>query len=305
MESLGLKNELTSCQELQTIRDVMRWAVSQFHQHQLVYAHGVDDVFSEAIWLVLGVLHLPLDTDQSWWESRLTEGEKRALHEALQQRMITRKPTAYILQEAWFMGLRFYVDERVLVPRSPTAELIEAQFSPWIEADKVTRILDLCCGSACIGIACAYAFPQAEIDLVDISRDALDVAEYNVKQHQLEKQVNIIQSDLFKALKKQRYDIIVSNPPYVDAEDMATLSAEHRHEPRLGLEAGGQGLDVVHRILRQASQYMHPEAILIVEVGNSAVALNHAYPHLAITWLDFENGGDGVFLLSQEQLTSL
>jgi len=288
--------------ELRTARDCMRWASSQFYQYDLVFAHGVDNAFDEAIYLILGALALPPDTPESWWDCRLTQTEKNRILSLLIQRIEKRKPTAYLLKEGWFAGLRFFIDERVLVPRSPIAELIETQFSPWIEAKKVGYILDLCTGSGCIGIASAYAFPDAEVDLLDVSNSALDVAKINIEQHGLKKRVHPILSDLFSALKTQCYDIIVSNPPYVDASDMNVLSKEHQHEPALGLQAGEDGLDLVRVILKEAGQYLSPQGILIVEVGNSEKAVAQTWSKVPFFWLEFERGGQGVFLLTKQDL---
>ena len=219
----------------------------------------------------------------------------------MQRRIDDRVPLAYLLGEAWFMGLPFHVDERVLVPRSPLGELIQGGLQPWLGNKPVGRILDLCTGSGCIGIAAASVFEDAEVDLADISTDALDVAAVNIDYHEVGDRVSTVRSDVFDGLEG-RYDVILSNPPYVDADDIADMPAEYGHEPELGLAAGGDGLDIAHRILARAADYLNPGGLLIVEVGNSWVALQEAYPDIPFTWLEFENGGDGVFLLTAEDL---
>lgn len=292
--------------ELRTIKDYVRWGASHFAANQLSFTHGMASPFDEAAYLVLHTLHLPVDTPDLYFDARLTATERAAVAEILRQRVESRKPAAYLTREGWFCRLPFYVDERVLIPRSPIAELIEKQFSPWIEPYQVQRVLDLCTGSGCIGIACAYAFPHAEVDLSDVSPDALDVARINIERHRLTGQVQAIQSDLFANLQGRQYDIIVSNPPYVDAQEMAALTAEFRHEPAdLALASGEDGLDHVRRILRHAAKHLTEHGILVVEVGNSQYALQEAYPEVLFHWLEFERGGEGVFLLTADQVREL
>lgn len=288
--------------ELSSILDFIRWGASQFRAAELSFSHGMASALDEAAYLVLHSLHLPVDTPELYFASKLTQSEKQTVVTILERRIIERKPAAYLTHEAWFAGLPFYVDERVLVPRSPIAELIEKQFYPWTDEAQVAHVLDLCTGSGCIGIACAYAFPRAEVDLSDISADALAVAKLNIERHGVQAQVQTIESDLFTNLSGKRYDLIVSNPPYVDAAEIAEMSSEFQHEPLLGLAAGADGLDIVHRILATASEHLNDHGILIVEVGNSQFALAEAYPEVPFQWLEFERGGDGIFLLTAAQL---
>ncbi len=290
------------CNELATMTDFMRWGASQFVNAELSYSHGMSSPLDEAVYLVLRSLHLPVDTPDVYWQSKLTQSEKEIVLSTLLKRIEQRIPAAYIMQEGWFAGLQFYVDERVLVPRSPIAELVEAQFTPWVNPDEVESVLDLCTGSGCIGIACAYAFPMAQVDLVDISQDALDVARINVDQHDAQERVSVIQSDLFAGLEGKKYDIIVSNPPYVDAEDIAGMSAEFQHEPELGLSSGDDGLECTRSILKQAASHLTEEGVLVLEVGNSQYALAEEFPELPFQWVDFERGGEGVFILTKAQL---
>lgn len=287
---------------LATIRDTIRWAVSRFNEGQIVLGHGYDDPWDEAVALVLHALFLPWDVDPRVQDARLTQQEIDEIIELVRQRVIERLPTSYLTGTAWFADLPFNVDQRALIPRSPIGELIQKQFAPWIDPDAVESVLDMCTGSGCIGIACAVNFPVAQVDCTDISEDALDLAEQNVRLHGVESQVNLLYSDVFTALEGRTYDIIVSNPPYVDAEDMNALADEFHHEPRLGLEAGHDGLDIVRRMLPQLSTHLNPGGIVVIEVGNSWEALEDAYPDVPFTWLEFEHGGHGIFLLTKEQL---
>ncbi len=291
-------------ESLKTITDFIRWGASIFKQSELYYGHGNSSAIDEAAYLVLHTLNLEPDTHSVYFSSRLTEHEKNALIDIIYRRAEEKIPAAYLTNESWFAGLSFYVDERVLVPRSPIAELIQKHYEPWIDVDNVENILDLCTGSGCIAIANAYYFPHAVVDAVDISQDALDVVLLNIQRHHLMEQVNIIQSDLFSNLADKKYDIIVSNPPYVDANDMASMPAEFHSEPAIGLAAGEDGLELVIPMLEQASEYLTENGILIVEVGNSDSALQEHYPDLAFYWLEFEHGGQGIFLLTKEQLDS-
>ncbi|MBQ4792612.1 50S ribosomal protein L3 N(5)-glutamine methyltransferase [Pectobacterium versatile] len=287
--------------ELHTIQDMLRWAVSRFNAANVYYGHGTDNPWDEAIQLVLPSLYLPLDIPEDMYTSRLITSERQRIVERVIRRVNERIPVAYLTNKAWFCGLEFYVDERVLVPRSPIGELINNYFDEQLPKTP-NHILDLCTGSGCIAIACAQAFPEAEVDAVDISSDALAVTEQNIQQHGLEYRVTPIRSDLFRDLPAIRYDLIVTNPPYVDEEDMFDLPQEFRFEPELGLAAGNDGLDLVRRILACAPDYLSDDGVLICEVGNSMVHLIDQYPDIPFTWLEFDNGGDGVFMLTQLQL---
>ncbi|GAB3482393.1 50S ribosomal protein L3 N(5)-glutamine methyltransferase [Azotobacter salinestris] len=285
---------------LRTLRDYIRWAVSRFHAEGLYFGHGTDNAWDEARQLVLGALHLPWEMADGYLDCRLEEDECMHLGALLQRRIEERIPAAYLLGEAWFCGLPFLVDERVLVPRSPIAELIGQRFAPWLLHEPM-RILDLCTGSGCIGIACAYEFPEAEVVLADLSFDALEVANRNIERHGLDERVYTVQGDGFVGLPGQRFDLIVSNPPYVDAEDFADMPEEYHHEPAMGLACGEDGLDLVRRMLAEAADHLTERGVLVVEVGNSQVHVEALYPEVDFTWLEFTRGGHGVFLLSAAQ----
>jgi len=289
-------------QALTTIRDLVRWGASEFERQQLNFGHGFATALDEARYLTLHALALPFDIDDGYLNAVLTLAEREQVIQQLCRRLETRQPAAYITRESWFCGLRFYVDERVLVPRSPIAELIANHFEPWVDSHRVNRILDLCCGSGCIGIAAQYQFPDAEVCLSDLSADALEVAALNLQQHDLSDVIELYQSDLFAGIPRQSFDIIVSNPPYVDAEDMAALSDEYRAEPEIGLAAGDDGLALVDRILDAAVNYLSEQGVLFIEVGNSQAALAQKYDFLPMTWIDFEMGGAGVCCIQAEDL---
>ncbi|BAP79860.1 N5-glutamine S-adenosyl-L-methionine-dependentmethyltransferase [Pseudomonas sp. MT-1] len=289
-----------SSSRLRTLRDHIRWAVSRFHAEQLFFGHGTDNAWDEARQLVLGALHLPWEMADSYLDCRLEDDEREHLQALLHRRIEQRVPTAYLLGQAWFCGLPFIVNDHVLIPRSPIGQLIERRFEPWL-AKEPARILDLCAGSGCIGIACAYEFLDAEVLLADLSFEALEVANRNIEQHGLDDRVYTVQGDGFDGLPKQRFDLIVSNPPYVDAEDFADMPAEFQHEPALGLACGDDGLNLVRRILAEAADHLTETGTLVVEVGNSQVHVEALYPEVDFTWLEFTDGGHGVFLLAASQ----
>jgi len=287
---------------LSTLRDYIRWAASRFTQARVSFGHGTVTALDEAAALVLHTLYQPYNLAEAYLDTVLTMTERQAVINIIDRRINERIPAAYLTNEAIFAGLSFYVDDRVLVPRSPIAELIEQRFSPWVDEDQVERILDLCTGSACIAIACAYAFPEASVDAVDLSVDALAVAEINIENHQVSDSVTLYQSDLFKELPATLYDVIVSNPPYVCHDEWEQLPREFRAEPDMGFKGGHTGLDIVLRILVDADNYLAEQGILILEVGSSAETLQNTFPDVPFYWLDFERGGDGVFLLTAEQV---
>jgi len=285
-----------------TLRDLILWAEARLQQSDVVFGHGTDNALDEAAWLVSGAIGLSADFDDSALANSLSAEQVQKVDALLTQRIAQHIPTAYLLHQAWFAGYPFYVDQRVLVPRSPFAELIHHGFQPWVDSDKLTRILDLCCGSGCIGIACALHLPQVQVDVADISADALQVVEKNIEHYELQQRVTCHHSDLFASLGGERYDLIVCNPPYVDAVDMAALPAEYHIEPGLGLAAGEDGLELVLPILQQAAEYLTHEGVLMVEVGNSEAALVERFAQVPFTWLEFALGGEGVFTLDAVQL---
>jgi len=289
--------------ELVTVRDWLRWAVSRFNEAGLFYGHGTDNAWDEAVWLVLATLHLPRDTLEPWLDAHLTKQERLTLLNNLQQRVAHRLPTAYLVQEAWLGHFRFYVDQRVIVPRSYFAELLENGFAPWIEdAQAVGTALDLCTGSGCLAILMANAFPNAAVDAIDISADALAVAHRNIADYGLDDRVQAIESDLFAAVEGKRYDLILCNPPYVTTAAMDALPAEYRHEPALALAAGTDGLDVVRRILGEARDHLNPGGILAIEVGHNQELVEAAFPGLPAVWLDTEHAEGKVFLVMRDDL---
>jgi ribosomal protein L3 glutamine methyltransferase len=288
---------------LTRIKDYIRWGASQFSLAGLCYGHGTVTAMDEAAALVLHGIHQPYNLSSDYLDAVLTITEREHIVQLFERRLKEKIPSAYITHEAMFAGLSFYVDDRVLVPRSPIAQLISEQFSPWVDAEQVTRVLDLCTGSACIAIACAYAFPDAQVDAVELSAQAIEVAKINCEKHQLCDRVHLLQADLFTGMKQTKYDLIVSNPPYVSLQEWAALPAEFHAEPAMGFKGGVSGLDLVIKILAQARDYLTAAGILVVEVGSSAETLQQQFPGVPFYWLEFEAGGDGVFLLTAEQLT--
>ncbi|MCF6298871.1 MAG: 50S ribosomal protein L3 N(5)-glutamine methyltransferase [Thiomicrorhabdus sp.] len=287
---------------LESVIDFVRWGGTLFRQADLFFGHGTDNAFDESKVLTFYVLNLPWEVPENYWLSRLTMVEKQQVTELFKRRIESRKPAAYLTGEAWFAGMRFKVNESTLVPRSPIAELIAQRYEPWVNPDQVIDVLDLCTGSGCIGIASLQAFPNATVDLVDISTAALAVAQQNIELYGLQEGVFAIESDLFSALEGKRYDLIVSNPPYVDVIEMDALPAEFQQEPRLGLEAGKDGLDLVRKILAEAAHYLKDDGVLIVEVGVSQYYMETTYPELPLFWFEFEQGGEGVFAIQKSEL---
>lgn len=288
---------------LKTLRDCLRFAVSRFNEAELFFGHGSDDAYDEAAYLVLHTLHLPLDRLEPFLDAQLTQSEIYAVIEIIEKRVEQRIPAAYLTNQAWLGDLSFYVDERVIVPRSFIAELLREELSPWIEdAEEVTSVLDMCTGSGCLAILAAHTFPNASVDAVDLSADALDVAQYNVTDYHLDEQITLIESDLFTELDGKRYDLIICNPPYVDAPSVAALPPEYKHEPELSLGSGDDGLNATRIILAKAAEHLNPNGLLLVEIGHNRDALEAAYPKLPFTWLDVAAGDQFVFMLRREDL---
>jgi ribosomal protein L3 glutamine methyltransferase len=291
---------------LTTIQDLVRWGASRFNEARLYFGHGTDNAFDESAWLVAHALHMPSERIGVDRACRVTPGERAAVLSLLERRIAERRPAAYLTGRAWFAGLEFAVDDSVMIPRSPLAELIVEGFSPWLDPLEISRVLDLCTGSGCIGLAVAAHLPDVDVDLADISPAALRIAAQNRALHGLEDRVRLIESDLFAAIGEPvgelAYDVIVSNPPYVGAAEMESLPDEYRHEPRLAFAAGETGLDLVLRILRDAPDYLSDDGILLVEVGNTDATLMRRFANVPFTWIDFEHGGSGVFLLRRDQL---
>jgi len=293
-----------AAQNLRTVRDYLRFAVSRFNQGKLFFGHGSSDAYDEAAYLILHTLHLPLDRLEPFLNACLTESERAEVLNIIHRRVEHRIPAAYLTHQAFLGEFSFYVDERVIVPRSFIAELLLEQLSPWIaDPEKITKVLDLCTGSGCLAILAADAFPYASVDAVDLSPAALSVAERNVADYELQDRVNLIESDLFAKLGDKEYDLIISNPPYVDAKSVAALPQEYLHEPKLALGSGHDGLDATRIILKNAAQHLTENGVLIVEIGHNRDALEAAYPDLPFTWLDVSAGDQFVFMLHKNDLS--
>ena len=289
--------------QLHTIRDLLRFAVSQFNKAGLHFGHGSATAYDEAAYLILKTLYLPLDQLEPFLDARVTDSECKQVLEIIERRVKDRIPAAYLTHEAWLGDFSFYVDERVIIPRSFIAELLREQLAPWIDdPDAVQAVLDLCTGSGCLAIVAAHAFPDARIDAVDLSPAALDVARRNVADYDLAARIHLAEGNLFAALGKQRYDLIIANPPYVTAESMATLPAEYRREPELALASGEDGLDLTRAILAGAGKHLKPHGLLVVEIGHNREQLEAAFPATPFTWLDTSAGDQYVFLLHRDEL---
>ncbi|WP_313033883.1 50S ribosomal protein L3 N(5)-glutamine methyltransferase [Massilia alkalitolerans] len=288
-----------------TPRDLLRYAITRFNGAKLFYGHGSAEAFDEAAYLILHTLKLPLDRLDPFLDARLLPDEVIQVMEVIERRVVERVPAAYITKEAWLGDYHFYVDERVLVPRSFIAELIPQTFSPWVQdPESVENVLELCTGSGCLAIMMADAFPNAVVDAVDISKDALAVAEHNIREYKLEGRVNPIESDLYEHVPFKRYDLIVTNPPYVNSISMGKLPPEYLREPQIALAGGEDGMDLVRKIVEGAAERLTPEGILVVEIGNERDYAEAAFGHLGLTWLSTSAGDDAVFLLTAEQLQS-
>ncbi len=288
---------------LATVRDCLRFAVSRFNEAELFFGHGSGNAYDEAAYLILHTLNLPLDRLDPFLDAKLTQSELYDVLDIIERRTEQRIPAAYLTNQAWLGDLSFYVDERVIVPRSFIAELLREQLAPWIsDSGRIGNVLDMCTGSGCLAILAAHAFPNAHVDAVDLSPDALDVAQYNITDYALEERISLIESDMFAKLQDKRYDLIISNPPYVDAPSVAALPQEYRYEPELALGSGTDGLDATRTILAHAAAHLADNGILVVEIGHNRDALEAAFPTLPFTWLDVSAGDEFVFLLHKNDL---
>lgn len=291
--------------ELRSVRDWIRYSVSRFREANLSFGHGTDNAFDEAVFLVLALLHLPLEQLDPFLDARLTEAEKAVLHEAVERRVVDRVPVPYLTRQAWVGRFMFYVDERVIIPRSFIAELLEERLAPWIqEPEKVASALDLGTGSGCLAVLMADAFPKADIDAVDISADALAVAQHNVAEYGLQHRINLVRSDLFRNINAEdkTYDLIISNPPYVTTAAMSELPGEFRHEPAIALAAGEDGMDAIREIINGARGYLNVGGLLVVEAGHNRALVESAFPDMPLTWLVTRSSEDKVFLLRRDEL---
>ena len=291
--------------ELESLRDWLRFAVSRFGEARLAFGHGSSDAYDEAAYLLLHALHLPLDKLEPFLDARLTQAERQAVAHVLSRRIDDRVPAAYLTHEAWLGDFRFYVDERVIIPRSFIAELLPGGLEPFIgPSERVRSALDMCTGSGCLAILLAHAYPEADVDAVDISSEALTVAQRNVADYGLADRINLIRSDLFANLPEKNYDLVISNPPYVTANDMDMLPAEYRHEPRLALAGGEDGLDAVRVLVKDAPRFLDHGGALVVEVGHNRAAVEAAFPRLPVVWLPTAATDVGVFLVKREDLVA-
>ncbi|MBN1683829.1 MAG: 50S ribosomal protein L3 N(5)-glutamine methyltransferase [Gammaproteobacteria bacterium] len=285
--------------KIRTVQETIHNVYEQFKEADIYFGHGTNNAWDEANWLVLKSLNMPL-AQTDFLGVEIEKPQWRRIQFLMKRRIKEKIPLPYLFNEAYFSDLAFYVDKRVLIPRSPIAELIGKQFQPWIDPDRVHRILDLCTGSGCIAVSCAKAFPKAVVDASDISKDALDVAQINIEKHALENRIHLIQSDLFETLSLQKYDLIVANPPYISVQEMDSVPAEYLHEPKIALEAGVKGLDIVEKIIEQAPQYLKEDGILITEIGDRHL-VEKRFPHLPFIWLDLEFGEGDVLLIKNEK----
>jgi ribosomal protein L3 glutamine methyltransferase len=285
-----------------TVGDALQYCVAMLEDSDVYFGHGTDNPWDEAVQLVLFVVDLPLDSDEGVTPHPLNDRDLERLQDLLKRRVITKVPLPYLLGRAWFAGLEFHCDDRAIIPRSPIAELVENNFQPWYHGPTPTRLLDLCCGGGCIGLAAAHYYSELKVDLAELDSNALALAQENCAQLGLTDRVSLYRSDLFTALKGQKYDIILSNPPYVSEGDLSSMPAEYHHEPELALGSGADGLALTRKILSQAGEFLTDQGLLIVEVGNSWVELEAFYPRVPFTWLEFEHGGHGVFAITAKEL---
>jgi ribosomal protein L3 glutamine methyltransferase len=298
----AMKGDITLNKPLHTVGAALRYCTEMLEQSDVYFGHGTDNAWDEAVQLVMSAADLTVGTDADVMQLPLSEAAAVHVQELLQRRIREQLPLPYLTGRAWFAELEFHCDQRAIIPRSPIAELILNEFQPWYSGPGPSHVLDLCCGGGCIGLATAYYFPEVLVDLMDIDEDALSLAQENTIQLGLADRVTIRPSDLFDALGENKYDLIISNPPYVDADDLASMPAEYHHEPERALGSGADGLDLTRRILRNAGAFLRETGLLIVEVGNSWPALEQAYPRVPFTWIEFEHGGEGVFILTAAEL---